>query len=92
MPQNCTVFLLQRVETRSAILKSQNLDSIKWPTVLGCIVNLSDLPVNDVKVGGKALVLKMVVQIRKIILKVFLVRIKIRLHLCVVPRMRGNNE
>ena len=33
MPQNCTVFLVHRELTRSAILWSQNFDSTKWPTV-----------------------------------------------------------
>ena len=32
MPRNCTVFILGRDETRSAILCS--LDSVKWPTLL----------------------------------------------------------
>ena len=34
MPRNCTVFLLPRRQTRSAIYGSQNFDSHKWPTVL----------------------------------------------------------
>ena len=32
--QNCTVFLLRRELSRSAIYASQNFDSHKWPTVL----------------------------------------------------------
>ena len=34
MPRNCTVFLLPRRLTRSAIYGSQIFDSHKWPTVL----------------------------------------------------------
>ena len=34
MPQNCTVFLLPRRQTRSAIYGSQIFDSHKWPTML----------------------------------------------------------
>ena len=34
MPRKCTVFLLTRRPTRSAIYGSQILDSHKWPTVL----------------------------------------------------------
>ena len=32
--QNCTVFLLRRELSLSAIYGSQNFDSHKWPTVL----------------------------------------------------------
>ena len=31
--QNCTVFILRRELTRSAIYGSQSFDSHKWPTV-----------------------------------------------------------
>ena len=34
MPRNCTVFLLPRRLTRSAIYGSKMFDSHKWPTVL----------------------------------------------------------